>query len=50
MQNENRNGWNWGFTSGAENLNGRLAMIGFVAALVVELTSGQGLLHFWGVL
>ena len=32
MSDENRNEWNWGFTSGAENWNGRLAMIGFVAA------------------
>jgi hypothetical protein len=37
MSDESRNVWNWGFTSGAENWNGRLAMIGFVSALAIEL-------------
>jgi hypothetical protein len=46
----NRNGWNWGFTSSAESWNGRLAMIGFLAAIVIEFVSGQGLLHFWGLM
>lgn len=50
MENENRNAWTYGFTSGAENWNGRLAMIGFVAAIAVELVSGQGVLHFWGII
>jgi hypothetical protein len=50
MQENNRNAWNWGFTTGAENWNGRLAMVGFAAALIIELVSGQGLLHFWGLL
>jgi hypothetical protein len=50
METEKRNSWTWGFTSGAENWNGRLAMIGFVAALTIELVSGQGVLHFWGIL
>ena len=50
MSEENRNVWNWDFTAGAENWNGRLAMIGFVAALAIELTSGQGVLHFWGLI
>jgi len=49
MENDNRNAWTFGFTSGAENWNGRLAMIGFVSALAVELISGQGILHFWGL-
>ena len=40
----------FGFTSSAENWNGRLAMIGFSAALILELTTGQGVLHFFGVL
>lgn len=39
----------FGFTSFAENWNGRLAMIGFSAALLVELTTGQGVLHFLGL-
>jgi hypothetical protein len=32
-----------GFTAYAEKLNGRLAMIGFVAMLALEALSGQGL-------
>lgn len=41
--------WEWGMTTAAEVWNGRLAMIGFIA-LVLELISGQGLLHFVGLL
>jgi ferrochelatase len=41
--------WEWGMTTTAEVWNGRLAMIGFVA-LIVELISGRGLLHFVGLL
>ncbi|MGK7928793.1 MAG: chlorophyll a/b-binding protein [Spirulina sp.] len=41
---------NFGFTEKAENLNGRLAMIGFVAAIAVELITGQGVLHFFGLM
>jgi hypothetical protein len=40
----------FGFTTFAENWNGRLAMIGFSSALILELTTGQGVLHFFGVL
>ncbi|MEH2376362.1 chlorophyll a/b-binding protein [Nostoc sp.] len=47
---EDRNAWRWGFTPQAEIWNGRLAMIGFSAAILVELFSGQGVLHFWGIL
>ncbi len=46
----NRNGWVWGFTLQSEIWNGRLAMIGFVSALLVELVSGQGVLHFWNLI
>ena len=34
----------WGFHHRAELLNGRLAMLGFVALVVVEWTLGHGLL------
>ncbi|MGF1677169.1 MAG: chlorophyll a/b-binding protein [Rivularia sp. (in: cyanobacteria)] len=33
-----------GFTEYAEKLNGRLAMIGFVSLIAVELLSGQSLI------
>ncbi|WP_375474818.1 chlorophyll a/b-binding protein [uncultured Nostoc sp.] len=47
---DNRNAWRWGFTPQAELWNGRLAMIGFLCAALIELFSGQGFLHFWGLL
>jgi hypothetical protein len=37
-----------GFTPYAEKLNGRLAMIGFVSLLALEVASGHGLLSFLG--
>lgn len=36
----------WGFTRDAENLNGRLAMLGFALSVVIERLSGEGILHF----
>jgi hypothetical protein len=47
---EDRNAWRWGFTPQAEIWNGRLAMIGFLASALIELFSGQGFLHFWGIM
>ncbi|MDZ7961657.1 MAG: chlorophyll a/b-binding protein [Aulosira sp. DedQUE10] len=47
---EDRNSWRWGFTPQAEIWNGRLAMIGFLGAALIELLSGKGFLHFWGIL
>jgi protoporphyrin/coproporphyrin ferrochelatase len=41
--------WEWGLTSAAERWNGRLAMLGFIA-LMIELISGQGPLHYLGLL
>jgi hypothetical protein len=39
----------FGFNSFAERLNGRAAMIGFVATLAIEYFSGQGLLSWLGI-
>lgn len=39
----------FGFTPFAEQLNGRLAMLGFVIALILELQSGQSLVHWLGL-
>jgi protoporphyrin/coproporphyrin ferrochelatase len=41
--------WEWGMTTAAEVWNGRLAMVGFIA-LLLELISGRGPLHFVGLL
>lgn len=41
--------WEWGLTTSAEVWNGRIAMIGFIA-LIIELISGHGPLHFVGLL
>ncbi|MBD2462203.1 ferrochelatase [Oscillatoria sp. FACHB-1407] len=41
--------WEWGLTTTAEVWNGRLAMLGFIA-LIIELISGHGPLHFVGLL
>jgi Chlorophyll A-B binding protein len=47
---ENRNAWKFGFTPQAELWNGRFAMIGFVAALATEFLTGEGVLHFLGLI
>jgi hypothetical protein len=47
-QREDRNAVKFGFTPQADNWNGRFAMIGFAAAVLIELVTGQGVLHFWG--
>ena len=39
----------WGFHARSEKLNGRLAMLGFIAAIATELISGEGLLHTIGL-
>lgn len=41
--------WEWGMTTAAEVWNGRMAMLGFIA-IIVELISGHGPLHFVGLL
>ncbi len=40
----------FGFNQYAERLNGRAAMIGFIAALAIEYLSGQGLLAWLGLI
>jgi Chlorophyll A-B binding protein len=50
VQAENRNAWVFGFTPQAEIWNGRLAMIGFLAVILTEVFSNEGVLHFWGLL
>jgi hypothetical protein len=41
--------WTCGFTSSAENWNGRFAMIGFSIVLIIEFLTGKGILHFIGL-
>ncbi len=36
----------FGFNKYAEQLNGRLAMIGFISAIILELTTGYGVVGF----
>lgn len=43
-----RNQWIWGFTYGAENWNGRLAMLAFVFILSIELWTGMPVVLFLG--
>ncbi|WP_016922723.1 chlorophyll a/b-binding protein [Prochlorothrix hollandica] len=38
-----------GFNRYAERLNGRLAMLAFTAVIVVELLTGHGILHWFGL-
>ncbi|BAY26330.1 CAB/ELIP/HLIP superfamily protein [Calothrix sp. NIES-2100] len=42
--------WFGGFTAPSEILNGRLAMIGFVTVMLIEVFSGHGFLHFLDIL
>ncbi len=46
---DNRNALRFGFTPQSENWNGRFAMIGFISIILIEALSGQGFLHFWGI-
>lgn len=47
---EYANKWEFGFNPSAELWNGRLAMVGFAAAIIVELVTGQGVLQFLGLI
>ncbi|KAL9244674.1 hypothetical protein vseg_018429 [Gypsophila vaccaria] len=42
--------WEWGLTRSAETWNGRAAMLAVLLLLVLEVTTGQGFLHQWGIL
>ena len=46
MENKNK----FGFTNFAEIWNGRLAMIGFVSAIILELNTGHGVLKQLGLM
>ena len=36
--------WKWGWTKSAETWNGRIAMLAVVVILLLEVTTGQGVL------
>ncbi|PKA57624.1 Ferrochelatase-2, chloroplastic [Apostasia shenzhenica] len=42
--------WEWGWTKSAETWNGRAAMLAVLGLLVLEVTTGEGFLHQWGIL
>nr|YP_009244161.1 CAB/ELIP/HLIP superfamily protein [Gelidium elegans]AMK96403.1 CAB/ELIP/HLIP superfamily protein [Gelidium elegans] len=44
-----RNQWIWGFSIGAENWNGRLAMIAFIIVLTIELFFSVSVLSLIGI-
>ncbi|HBH73976.1 MAG TPA: high light inducible protein [Synechococcales bacterium UBA10510] len=39
----------WGFHRRAELLNGRMAMLGFTIGVLMELATGEGILHQIGL-
>nr|KAJ0221651.1 hypothetical protein LSAT_V11C200063960 [Lactuca sativa] len=42
--------WEWGWTKSAETWNGRAAMLAVIVLLFLEVSTGEGFLHQWGVL
>lgn len=42
--------WEWGWTKSAETWNGRAAMLAVLVLLVLEVTTGEGFLHQWGIM
>lgn len=38
--------WKWGFTPSAKIWNGRFARLGFVTTLLIEASSGEGIVDF----
>ena len=39
--------WKWGWTKSAETWNGRIAMLAIVVILLLEVTTGHGVLSHW---
>ena len=48
MNNLLRNQWIWGFTYGAENWNGRLAMLSFIVIFAFELLTSNSIMYLMG--
>lgn len=48
MHNISRNKWIWGFTSGAENWNGRLAMLAFIVIFFIEFFTSKSIILLLG--
>lgn len=42
--------WEWGWTKSAETWNGRAAMLAVLVLLLLEVSTGQGILHQMGIL
>lgn len=42
--------WEWGWTKSAETWNGRAAMLAVLALLLLEVSTGRGILHQIGIL
>ncbi|MEL6439471.1 MAG: chlorophyll a/b-binding protein [Cyanobacteria bacterium J06621_8] len=49
-QKEKKKEGTFGFTNAAEIWNGRLAMIGFLSAIYLEMNTGHGVLKQFGIL
>nr|YP_007878166.1 CAB/ELIP/HLIP superfamily protein [Calliarthron tuberculosum]AGA63777.1 CAB/ELIP/HLIP superfamily protein [Calliarthron tuberculosum] len=48
MYNNLRNQWIWGFTYGAENWNGRLAMLAFFIIFMLEFVTSEPIILLLG--
>ena len=49
MNNDLRNRWIWGFTYGAENWNGRLAMLAFISIFIYETLTSKSVVFLMGL-
>lgn len=50
MNQKDPNLWTWGFTPGAENWNGRLAMLGFILMILTEILTQKNTMYFLGLI